>query len=80
MPRRTADYPIPVPGPGVDLDIHIPVELIKEFQIDPRLIIRYPWVIGYPPPELLRKLRPDLFEQLDKADLEVMIVPKQMLR
>jgi hypothetical protein len=80
MSSRSDDYPIPLPGPGVDWELLIPVDLLEEFKVKPRILIRYPWVVGIPIPELLRELRPDLLEKLEKAEMDVMLVPRQGIR
>jgi hypothetical protein len=73
MPKT--DVPLPVGGAGT-LDVTIPLDLLKEYKVEPRFIIRYPWLIGVPIPELIRK---DLVEKFAAAGFEVMLVPKQAM-
>ena len=55
-------------------EMKIPVELLTRYKIEPRLVIRYPWIIGIAAPELLMDAK--LREMLDKANVEVIIAPK----
>jgi hypothetical protein len=70
------DAPMPLEAVS-RLDITIPVELLREFKAEPRIIIRYPWVIGIPVPELIRK---EFLDRVTNAGYEVMLVPKQAVR
>lgn len=56
-----------------NLQVKIPVELLKEFKMEPRLVIRHPWLIGIPIPDILRQH--EIVKQFEKAGFEVMIVP-----
>lgn len=61
-----------VPLPDMPVSIEIPVDLLQEFKMDARIIIRHPWVVGIPVPDRL-------FEAgaLKKyKDFELMLVPK----
>jgi hypothetical protein len=56
-----------------EFDFEIPIDLLREFKIEPRIKWRYPWPLGIPVPYLLdERIR----KGLDKHGLEVMIVPK----
>ena len=55
--------------------IKIPVELLKEFKRDVRVVIRWPWLIGIPIPEAL--LKPEILQQF-KEEFDIMLVPKDM--
>ena len=59
---------------NIRLDFPIPVDLLRHFEKRPRIVIRHPWVIGIPVPELL--LNPELLEQVQASGYEVMLVPK----
>ena len=58
-----------------DIAIKIPVDLLKEFKRDVRVVVRWPWLIGIPIPEVL--LKPEILQQF-KEEYEVMLVPKNM--
>jgi hypothetical protein len=58
-----------------DVAIKIPVDLLKEFKRDVRVVVRWPWLIGIPIPEVL--LKPEILQQF-KEEYEVMLVPKNM--
>lgn len=63
----------PTPEKPLSLEISIPVELLREFDREVRLVVRHPWCIGIPIPEKL--LKPDILEKLGPG-LGVMITPK----
>lgn len=67
-----------VPLPEKPLRFDIPIDLISEFEVDARIIIRHPWVIGIPVPLLMldriRKNKRNYRALLRKFDL--MLVPK----
>lgn len=58
-----------------DVTIKIPAELLRQFEKDVRVVIRHPWVIGIPIPEIL--LRPELIKDL-KEEFDIMLVPKEL--
>jgi len=58
-----------------DIAIKIPVDLLKEFKSDIRVVVRWPWLIGIPIPEAL--LRPEIIKQF-REEYDVMLVPKNM--
>ena len=58
-----------------DIAIKIPVDLLKEFKSDVRVVVRWPWLIGIPIPEAL--LRPEIIKQF-REEYDVMLVPKNM--
>ncbi|MDG6222592.1 MAG: hypothetical protein IAX21_00805 [Candidatus Bathyarchaeota archaeon] len=58
-----------------DIAIKIPVDLMKEFKKDIRVVVRWPWLIGIPIPEAL--LRPELIKQFSE-EYDVMLVPKDI--
>jgi hypothetical protein len=58
-----------------DVAIKIPVDLLKEFKRDVRVVIRWPWLIGIPIPEIL--LKPEILQQF-KEEYDIMLVPKNM--
>ncbi len=76
MPQRKRSVMIdtvPLPEKPVSLEIKIPVELIREFEKEVRIIVRHPWIIGIPIPE--RLLKPDIMRKLGE-NLDIMITPK----
>jgi hypothetical protein len=58
-----------------DISIRIPVDLLKQFEEEVRIVIRHPWVIGIPVPEVL--LKPELLKTL-KEHMDIMLVPKEI--
>jgi hypothetical protein len=59
---------------AVRMDFAIPVDLLREFEKTPRIVIRHPWIIGIPVPEIL--IKHDLLEKVEAAGYEVMLIPK----
>ena len=57
-----------------ELSIRIPVELLREFDQEIRIVVKHPWVIGIPVPEAL--LKPELLKKL-RNDFDVMLVPRE---
>jgi hypothetical protein len=60
------------PTPEKPVTIEIPKKLIQEFETDIRIVIKHPWVVGIPIPELM--LKHDLLKGLE--GLEPMLVPR----
>lgn len=58
-----------------DIAIKIPVDLLKEFKRDVRVVVRWPWLIGIPIPEVL--LKPEILQQF-REEFDIMLVPKNM--
>ncbi|PVX25350.1 MAG: hypothetical protein CW716_08205 [Candidatus Bathyarchaeum sp.] len=58
-----------------DVAIKIPADLLKEFKRDIRVVVRWPWLIGIPIPEVL--LKPEILQQF-RDEYDVMLVPKNM--
>ena len=58
-----------------DVAIKIPVDLLKEFKRDIRVVVKWPWLIGIPIPEVL--LKPEILQQF-REEFDVMLVPKNM--
>ena len=58
-----------------DMAIKIPVDLLKEFKKEIRVVIRWPWLIGIPIPEAL--LKPEILQQF-REEFDVMLVPKNI--
>jgi len=58
------------------MEFKVPIELLREFEIDPRIVVRHPWVIGIPVPDFL--IKQELLERAHKLDMEVLLVPHQM--
>jgi hypothetical protein len=61
----------------ISLEFKIPVELMREFELDQRVVIKHPWVIGIPAPE--RFLDQEWFAKVQKAGFQVMLVPEQRM-
>ncbi len=59
--------------------ITIPVDLLKHFQQEVRVIIKFPGLIGIPIPDIL--LNKELFASRESIrEFEPMLVPRQTLR
>jgi len=58
-----------------DVAIKIPADLLKEFKRDIRVVVKWPWLIGIPIPEVL--LKPEILQQF-REEFDVMLVPKNM--
>lgn len=56
-----------------EISFRIPLELVKEFGDETRIVIRHPWLIGIPIPE---RLRPEILKGI--KDFEAIIVPRQL--
>ena len=66
------------PTPEKPISLKIPVDLLREFQKDPRIVIRHPWVVGIPVPEVfISKIakNPALYRKIRK-EFDIMLVPK----
>ncbi len=67
--------PRPTVTPG-SIMIHLPVDVIKELQAEPRLIIKDHFLIGIPvPPEVLKN--PEIMKRLQGYQL--VLVPEQTI-
>jgi len=67
-----------VPLPEKPVSVEIPVKLLQEFEKEARIVIRHPWVIGTPVPEVLLKRlmkKPDVYKELMEK-FEIMLIPK----
>lgn len=58
-----------------DIAIKIPADLLKEFKRDIRVVVKWPWLIGIPIPEVL--LKPEILQQFNE-EFDIMLVPKNM--
>ena len=63
--------------PQLSLEFSIPLDLLQEFERVPRIIVRWPWVVGIPVPEIL--LKPEWLKRIDAAGFDVMLVPRQRM-
>lgn len=70
------------PTPEKPLTLKIPTKILTEFRKDPRIVIRHPWTVGIPVPEMLiikmlrnRRAYADVFRKF-----ELMFVPKEPRR
>lgn len=57
--------------------VEIPTDLLEEFKVQPRIVIRDHLLHGIPVPDAL--LAKDFAKRITAAGFEVMLVPKQML-
>lgn len=74
MEKTKADFPF---GNATDISFQIPPDLLDEFKNELRVVIRHPWVIGIPVPEIL--LKTELFKKFLK-DFDFIMIPKQTPR
>ena len=65
-------------GPPDEIAFKIPKDLLVQFEQEPRIIIRWPWIIGIPIPDWLIK-NPELLGRATE-EFEPMLIPKQMFR
>ena len=66
------------PTPEKPISIEIPVIYLREFEKDLRIVIRHPWVVGMPVPEVLLKRLlkdPNTYRELTKK-FEIMLIPR----
>ena len=66
------------PTPEKPVSVEIPVRLLREFEKDARIVIRHPWVIGIPVPDVLLKRiqeNPKAYRELTEK-FEIMLIPK----
>ena len=64
--------------PPDEIEFKIPKDLLVQFEVEPRIIIRWPWIIGIPIPDWLIK-NPELLGRAAE-EFEPMLIPKQMFR
>jgi len=60
-----------------NLALEIPTDLLKEFKVQPRIVLWDHLLHGIPVPDAL--LVKDFAKRIKAAGFEVMLVPKQML-
>lgn len=65
-------------GPSEFVTFDIPVELVREFKQNVRIVIKYPGLIGVPVPDIF--LNQDLIKIGSIREFEPILVPRQMLR
>ncbi len=65
----------PTPEIGGEVSVRIPQELLREFGKDLRVVIRHPWLIGIPIPELLLR-KAGVLEKLAE-EFDLIAVPKR---
>ncbi len=68
----------PVVGMSDVLTFEIPVELVREFKQNVRIVIKYPGIIGVPVPDVF--LNQDVLKINSIREFEPMLVPRQLLR
>lgn len=61
--------------PVEEITFEIPRDLAAQFDRELRVVIRHPWVIGIPAPELFFQ-KPELRDQF--KDFDVMLVPREV--
>jgi len=66
---------VPLPEMPANLTFMIPIDLIKEFKDEVRVVVKFPWIVGIPVPDYFFK-NPEIFGRLKEFD--VMFVPKAM--
>lgn len=54
--------------PAENIQFRVPTELLREFKAEPRIVIRHPWVIGIPAPELF--LKEDILHKIQDSGFE----------
>jgi hypothetical protein len=64
--------------PEFDVSFPIPMDLLNQFKETPRIVIRWPGIIGVPVPDLL--IDKELAKKIQTQGFEVMIVPTQFMR
>ena len=65
-----------VPLPERPVTVEIPTKLLREFEKEARVVLKFPW--GIPVPEaLLRRLveKPEVYREITER-FEIMLVPK----
>ncbi len=62
----------------IDLAFPIPIDLLVEFKQTPRLVIKWPWIIGIPVPDFL--INQDIIKRVREMGFEVMLVPTKAIR
>lgn len=66
----------PILRRGEEFSFEIPVNLLREFEKEIRIVIRHPWVVGIPVPEVL--LKPGTLGKL--KEFNVMLIPKELTK
>jgi len=61
--------------PPDEVVIRIPKDLLARFEEEPRIVIRYPWIIGIPIPEWLLK-NPELLGRAAQ-EFDAFLIAKQ---
>lgn len=64
--------------PPSQIDFRIPNDLLKQYQGELRIVVRYPWIIGIPIPDWLLK-NPELLGRAGE-EFEPMLIPKSSMR
>jgi hypothetical protein len=60
------------------MEFRIPNELLKQFEGELRIVVRYPWIIGIPIPEWLIR-NPELLGRASE-EFEAMLIPRASMR
>ncbi len=61
-----------------EVSFPIPMDLLAQFKETPRVVVRWPGLIGIPVPDLL--IDKELVKRIQAQGFEVMIIPTQMMR
>lgn len=62
--------------PELDVSFTIPPHLIKEFREELRIVIRHPWIVGYPIPH---RFLSDRLKEIYKGH-EIFAVPPEIMK
>lgn len=68
----------PILQPPPQIDFRIPNDLLKQYQGELRIVVRYPWIIGIPIPDWLIK-NPELLGRASE-EFEAMLIPRASMR
>jgi hypothetical protein len=63
---------------NIEFPLAVPLDLLKEFEKKPRVVIRWPFIVGIPVPDILMKK--EFLTKLRTAGFDVMIVPKNIVK
>jgi hypothetical protein len=64
--------------PPDEMIFKIPKDLLMKFEEEPRIVVRWPWIIGIPIPEWLLQ-NPELLGRAAE-EFEPMLLPRKMYR
>ncbi len=76
--RKPAAKVMPETPENINLNVEIPLELLREYKQSPRIVIKYPGLIGVPLPDVFLSER--IAGVVQKSEFQAVLVPKQMVR